>query len=256
MRSETLPASFDSRGPCVFSAMRTLSALVFLAALSASCGPEIDFPHAPPLEVPPSTTAPRWAAFTRGQLDSITFDAIDANGQPVQEVEVDLSGLPPGHDATLSTQPVPGSTSTRCTLHWTPATEDTGLYRAIFTAVNALRGGPDTTVVYTIDHVDDLPPVVTCPDTLHLVAGVPRDISVSADDPEGDPLFLFTPTSPLDTGTIRPVNPLAWSSTIQGSHASGTLRLRVNVAGVFSIQFTAQNHLHGFGTILLYAQDP
>ena len=67
-----------------------------LAVLAGvSCGPELEFPHAPSPEVPPSTAAPAYAAFLRGQRDTLTFQVTDANGDPVLSVLADLSKLPP-----------------------------------------------------------------------------------------------------------------------------------------------------------------
>ena len=230
---------------------------VFLLLAISSCGTFLDpetWPTAPLPNAPPGTLAPRWEAFTRLQPDSITFEAIDGDGDPIAGVEADLSDLPPGHNAVFTTRIVPGSPyRRRCTLRWTATAGDTGLYRVVFTAVNEMRGAPDTTILYTNDHVADLPPVITVPDTVQVLVGGPWDITVSADDPEGDPIFLFVPTDPIGSSTQQALNLLAWTPTLAGSHATGVLRIRANQPGYFEIRFTAVNAMHGFGSLAVRA---
>lgn len=233
--------------------------LVALAPCFASCGTLFDpdsYPHAPVGPSAPAIAGPRYAAFLRGQADSVAFRAQDANGDAIDSVASDLAALPPGNDATLTSAPVSGSEALQCTLRWTAQTADTGIYPVIFTAMNDLTGPPDTIWIYTIDHPADVVPAVSCPDSLHLLAGVPRTFSVSADDPDGDPVFLFEPTAPLGGSTLQPLNLLSWDPTVSGSHADGTLTLRANRPGTFSVTFTAINAGNGFGTTTLYVSEP
>lgn len=219
-----------------------------------SCGPEIEFPHAPFPQVPPSTTVAAYAAFLRGQRDTLAFQASDSNGDPILSVLADLSELPPGNDATLSTTPITGAPgSLECRLLWTAMASDTGLYRVSFVAMNALTGPRDTTLLYTVNHAVDIDPVVTCPDTVHVPVGVPRTIAITAADSDGDPIFELLPTEPLDSATIRPFNRLSWTRTLNGSTAAGTLQVRANTPGWFSVGFHAINAAHGFATTMVVA---
>jgi hypothetical protein len=251
LRKEGAPKQRQGRGN------GTTLLLACLAALLSSCGPEIDFPHAPFEPTTPEVVSIRYAAFVRGQTDSLRVMAIDADGDPVHSIEADLSGLPPGNDATFSILPPSSGTNVlEGRLTWTPAPGDTGRYPVSFTAINDRRGASATTLIYTIDHVDDQFPIVTCPDSLHLEVGVEQVVSVSAEDPDGDPLFQFVPTDPLYTGKQLPVSLLSWNAVISGSRATGSLRLRANRAGIYSVSFTAINAGHGFGTMTLVAREP
>jgi hypothetical protein len=218
-----------------------------------SCGEEIDFPHAPAPQVPPSTTAPAYAAFLRGQLDTLTFQAIDANGDAVQSVEADLSELPPGNDAIFSTAALAGTSGLRCRLLWTATDADTGLYRVTFIATDERTGPTDTTLLYTVDHAVDIDPVVSCPGTVYVTVGVPQAFSVTATDPDGDPLFELWPTEPLGSSLYQSLNLLSWTFASNGSTAAGTLQIRANVAGWFPVRFTAFNAAHGFATTMVVA---
>jgi len=219
-----------------------------------SCGPEVDFPHAPVPEAPPSTAVPPYAAFLRGQRDTLTLQATDANGDPVLSVLADLSELPPGNDAIFSTTPMAGASgSLEGRLLWTAMASDTGLHRVSFVAVNALTGPPDTTLLYTVNHAVDIDPVVTCPDTVHVTVGVPQTIAITAADPDGDPIFELLPTDPLDARPILSFNRLSWTRTLNGSTAAGTLQVRANVTGWFPVRFQAINAAHGFATTMVVA---
>lgn len=225
-----------------------------VALAGASCGPEVDFPHAPPSEEPPSTAGPPYAAFLRGQRDTLTFQAIDANGDPILSVLADLSELPPGNDAVFSTTPMTGAPgSLECRLQWTAMASDTGQYRVSFVAMNALTGPPDTTLLYTVNHAADIDPVVTCPDTVHVTVGVPHSITITAADPDGDPVFELLPTDPLDARPILSFNRLSWTRTLNGSTATGTLQVRANVTGWFPVRFQAINAAHGYATTMVVA---
>ena len=141
--------------------------LMLGAAVASTVSCEIDFPHAPFPEVAPSTTAPAYAAFLRGHRDTLTVQAVDANGDPILSVHADLSELPPGNDAAISIGAVPGVSGVRCRLLRTATESDAGLYRVSFTAINALTGAPDTTLLYTVGHAVDTDPVE--------MAGLARD---------------------------------------------------------------------------------
>lgn len=219
-----------------------------------SCGPELEFPHAPSPEVPPSTAVPAYAAFLRGQRDTLTFQATDANGDPILSVLADLSDLPSGNDATFSTTPMTGAPGfLEGRLLWTAMASDTGLYRVSFVAMNALTGPPDTTLLYTVNHAVDIDPVVTCPDTVHVTVGVPQTIAITAADPDGDPIFELLPTDPLDARPNLPFNRLSWTSTQNGSTAVGTLQVRANAPGWYPVRFQAINAAHGIATTMVVA---
>ena len=69
-----------------------------------------------------------------GRTLSLEVRASDPDGDPIDSLTADLTGLPSGNDAVFS--PRPGNASGRLT--WTPSIRDTGTYRIEFRAVNAL----------------------------------------------------------------------------------------------------------------------
>ena len=229
--------------------------LVAAVASAASCGPEIRFPQAPLPPVPPGIAAPPYAAFLRGRLDTLDFSASDGDGDPVASVRANLTGLPPGNDATFSTAAVPGLSGLQCRLLWTAGTSDTGVYPVSFTASNAMTGPTETILLYTVSHEVDTFPVVTCPDTVHVVVGVPHTFSVTAADPDGDPILEVVPSVHRPGSNVNYlIHELSWTRTLSGSTAEGTLQIRVDGAGWFPVQFQAMNAGHGFATTLVVAR--
>jgi hypothetical protein len=88
---------------------------------------------------------------------------------------------------------------------------------------------------------------------VHVAVGVPQTIAVTAADPDGDPLFEFLPSDPLDPRSSQPFNRLAWTRTLTGPTASGTLEVRANVAGWFPVRFQAINAARGYATTMVVA---
>ena len=230
---------------------RSVAARAFWIGLTigstVSC--EVEFPHAPFPPNGPSVGSPTYAAFVRGRRDTLRVWA-----HSTTSVRADLSDLPPGHDATFSQvilEEYPGNLV--YDLLWTPTESDTGFYHVSFTA-SGQTGAPDTTLIYTVGHAVDTDPVVTCPDTVYVTVGVPLTFSITAVDPDGDPLFLLARSFPAGSNYYQAINMLSWTWTVSGATASGTLEVRANEAGWFPIQFQAENAGHGFATTLVVAR--
>jgi len=202
----------------------------------------------PPPGVPRTDMRPRpwpYAAFTRGREDTFDFHV-------EVPVDADLTRLPHANDAVFTCAPGEWTSDLHCSLRWRAAPEDTGRYLVRFRARNDLLGGLDTTLIYTIAHDGDQRPVMTCPDTLNFVVGVRRQVTVSASDPDGDPIFDLQPDS-RQVGAFRV---LSWAFRFSGSRASGTGWIVADEPGYAYLRFTATNATNADGGILLQAAEP
>src|SRR5262249_45731012 len=72
----------------------------------------------------PAVTAPPTATVAEGGTLTVAVQASDVNGDAIDSLTADLSGLPAGHNAVLT--PAPGNRSG--TLTWTPSYRDAGTY--------------------------------------------------------------------------------------------------------------------------------
>jgi hypothetical protein len=214
----------------------------------------------PPLPVPPlrpTIEAPRYAAFTRGREDTLAFFAWDENGESFS-ISANLSALPRAESSVITMNPIvdnPGAF--RCTLRWTAAASDMGIYRISFKGSNRLVGDPDTTIIYTVDHDVDLPPRVSCPESIGLVAGAVRTFSVTFEDPDGDPLLEVPTPVPLTNWRYDPLEVLSWTTIGTGSQVIGTVSVRAAKAPAeYFLVFLAINAMHGEGRTRLYVSGP
>jgi hypothetical protein len=94
-------------------------------------------------DITPIVTAPGMALPTNGAQVQFTVTANDPDpGDALQSLTANVSGLPPGHNATFA---VNGS-FTSGTFTWTPTANDSGNYALTFAAANVLTGRHQTIV--------------------------------------------------------------------------------------------------------------
>lgn len=109
-------------------------------AASSEAGPDSER-----LDQPPIVRAP--VEFTGCQNKVITFKvtASDPNGDAIQSLTADFSGLPKAHHAKFKTN----ATNTVGTLRWRPTFIDARItpYVVIFTAKNSLSGSAKTAII-------------------------------------------------------------------------------------------------------------
>jgi hypothetical protein len=98
-----------------------------------------------PADRAPLVIAPAAIAVAEGSPLSITVHAADPDGQAIAALTADLSGLPPGANASF----VAGPGDTTGTLTWNPTYADSGTYHVTFTAANTLSGSDTTSITVT-----------------------------------------------------------------------------------------------------------
>jgi hypothetical protein len=90
----------------------------------------------------PVVAAPGMVSGEQGSQISVPVTAADPEGDGITSLTVDLSSLPPGHNAVFT----PNPTNTAGTLTWTPTSADSGNYGVTFSASNALVGMAPTVI--------------------------------------------------------------------------------------------------------------
>ncbi len=143
---------------------------------------------------------------------SVNVTASDRDGDAITALTADLSGLPAGHNATFSTN----ASKTSGTLTWTPTFFDSRAvpYSIRFTARSDLYQSATTAI--TVDNIDRNP-VVTAPATVAALEGIRTSITITAADPDLEPLTSLTAdVSGLPAGHNAVFTP-------NGSKSSGTL---------------------------------
>jgi hypothetical protein len=121
----------------------------------------------------------------------VTFTATDVDGDPITYAAV---GLPPGLVMSPTTGKVTG----------TPPHTAAGSYTVTVTASDGMGGSAVTTFTWTIGDVN-LPPTATDA-TLAVLENTPATVTVTASDPDGDPL-TYTPATPPAHGTVTATGP-------------------------------------------------
>ncbi len=175
----------------------------------------------------PVVTAPGARAGVVGQPISIAVTAADPDGDAIGTFTA--SGLP----ATATFTPGGGNTSG--TFQWTPAAADTGTRTVTFTAQNALPGSASTVItIGTSDH----PPVVVAPASKTVAENAPLSFSVTASDPDGQPIASLTATGLPPGATFSD----------DATHTTGTFGWTPGFTaapGPYNVTFTAANALSG-----------
>jgi len=100
-------------------------------------------------DAPPVTVAPGIAVPQNGALVTFGVSATDPDADPITTLTANLSGLPPGNDASfiVSNPNTPIATGT---FSWTPTTADSGNYSVGFMASNCASSPVHTTVIHVI----------------------------------------------------------------------------------------------------------
>jgi len=177
---------------------------------------------------------------------ALTVQAADPDGQPIESLAADLSGLPAESNAVFK----PGPGDSTGVLTWIPTYSSAGSYTVTFTAANDLEG--TTSTVVTVSNVDRAPSV-TAPATANSVAANLLTVHVTAADADGEPITSLTADlSGLPAGS-GPV-----FVAVDGDTA-GTLSWTpvASDSGTYSVTFTAANALSGTAatTVIVRASD-
>jgi hypothetical protein len=138
----------------------------------------------------PVVTAPATVTVGEGQKLTLTFTAVDPDGDPISSLGA--TGVPSGAGLII------GAGNSTGTLTWTPGFSRAGSYSVTFTARNALTGA-DTTVI-TVTNTDRAP-VVTAPATATVAEFAHLTVNVTAADPDGEAIDSLTVTG-LPTGAV------------------------------------------------------
>ncbi len=177
-------------------------------------------------------TAPATWRTTDGGAVSFTVTAADPDGEPIDSLSADLSGLPAGSNATFTVN----ATGTSGTFDWQPTAADGyGPYVIRFRAVNSLPGTAATTII------NDRRPVVN----VAAIAGAAENqlfqLDVTAADPDGETLTsLVADLSDLPAGHGAVFVP---NSTKTGGRLSWTPTFNDGRVAPFRVRFTAGNTL-------------
>ncbi|HET9250682.1 MAG TPA: putative Ig domain-containing protein [Candidatus Eisenbacteria bacterium] len=174
----------------------------------------------------PLATAAATASGSEGTLLTFGVTASDPDGDTISS----LTAAPLPSGATFT----PNGSNTSGTFDWTPSFTQAGSYNVTFTASNALSGQASTAI--TIANVDRAP-AVTAPATASGAENALLTFTVTASDPDGDPIASLT-ASPLPSGA---------TFTPNGAKTSGTFDWTPSFAqaGSYDVTFTASNALSG-----------
>jgi parallel beta-helix repeat protein len=174
----------------------------------------------------PVVTAQPTNGVVVGALIQLQVKASDPDGDPVTSLVE--SNLPSGATFTAD----PGDTSG--TFSWTPGAGQVGVYTLTYTAANALSGSATTVLNVTLQ---DSPPVVIAPSSISESTLLPFSISVSASDPDGNPITSLTVSGKPQGSTFTP----------NGANTGGVLSWTpaANDTGNYHLTFTATNALSG-----------
>jgi len=179
----------------------------------------------------PTVTAPASESGTEGTLLTFTVTASDADGQAITSLTA--APLPTGATFTANAENTSG------TFSWTPSAGQAGSYDVTFTAANALSGSATTHIAITAQPVDQAP-VVTAPANETGTEGTLLTFTVTASDPDGNPITSLT-ASPLPTGATFTANATNTTGTFSWTPSAGQ-------AGNYDVTFTASNALSGSAT--------
>ena len=187
----------------------------------------------------PVVTAPSFASFPEATTSSFTVTASDPDGDPIASLTASGNAITAG--ATFASN----ASNTSGTLTWTPTFAQSGSYSVTFTASNALSGSATTSICVGCA---DRAPVVIAPATDSGAQNALITFTVTAGDPDGDPITSLTAT-PLPSGATFVSN---------AAHTSGTFSWIPSVTqfGTFSVTFTASNALSGSATTAITVDVP
>lgn len=185
----------------------------------------------------PQAVAPAHVALVASTPISFQVTASDPDGQTLDSLVADLSGLPAGHNATF----VANGTRTSGTFNWTPQPGNAGPYTILFRARNALLGTASTAISA------DRAPVVVSPSTATVTEGVLLSFVVRAADPDGQPI----------TSLVALDLPSGASFVAGAGDTNGTFSWTpgFTAAGSYTVRFVASNAQSGADTTAITVND-
>ncbi len=182
----------------------------------------------------PTVAAPAEVSGAEGSPISFGVLASDPDGEPVT-LTTDLSGMP-GATFTIDNGDTTG------TFQWTPGFADSGTYAVVFSAAN-LGQASDTTVITVLPV--DRSPVVDSPAEVSGTEGAEVSFTVSAADPDGNPIESLTAgLAALPPGAAFVPDPGNGTATFRWTPGA-------TEAGVYTISFVASNALSGRDSTIL-----
>ena len=172
---------------------------------------------------PPVLNAIGAKSVSENQTLSFTISGSDPDGDAIT---FSATGLPTGASFDSGTR----------TFTWTPTFTQASTYNVSFTVSDGSLTASEV-VTITVAHVNRAP-VMTVPGPQTVVAGQPLTFSVSATDPDGDPLTFGATGLPsgatFDTGTRQftwtPIDSQAGSVSVTFTASDGQLTSSGNVA--------------------------
>ena len=183
------------------------------------------------VDQPPMVVAPATEAVPSNVLLTFSVSASDPDGDAIASLTA--APLPSGATFTAN------AANTSGTFSWTPTNAQLGTYNVTFTASNALSGSATTSITAG---VGDRPPIMSAPATATFGENVPGAFTVSASDPDGEPINSLTASGTAITAGA--------SFAANAAHTSGTLSWTPSFGqlGSYSAIFTAANALTGSAT--------
>jgi chitodextrinase len=180
------------------------------------------------VDCPPWLEAPEHAEVSEGSRLRFEVSVTDPDGAPIQELRADLTQLPSVGDFNFET----ANDLQSGVFSWTPTFADSGGYLVSFHATNSQSGSATTRI-----HVrnTDRAPVVTAPEAVEVFTGLGVSFSVSAEDPDGDPILLLVATQKPPFLTLTP-NPTNTGATVEATPADADV-------GSYTVVFVASNAL-------------
>ncbi len=184
-----------------------------------------------PPDSPPTVNAPPTRSATEATTITFQVTASDFNGDPIEDMTVDLSALPSGSSASFVY--VDGTSSGTFTWTTTRADGRTAPYPVVFRASNALTG--QATSLITVVDIPGRAPVLTAPSEVRATKNSAVIVNVTASDPDGDAIMSLTADlSKLGGNAAFVAAP---------DNKSGTLTWTPTKKAKFDVFFTARNAL-------------
>jgi parallel beta-helix repeat protein len=225
----TWTPTYDDARPTPYNVTFTASNALSGSASTAITVTNVD--RAPAVSVPATLDAPE------GALMSLTVNAPDPDGDPVNSLTANLSALPAGNNSVFTV----GAGNTSATLTWTPTYTDSRPtpFNVSFTASNVLTGTASTAI--TVPNTDRAP-VVVAPPTATVRELGELTINVTASDPDGEAITSLT----ADLTGLGGHSDATF--TVGPGNTSGTMRWTATAkarSAPYNIEFYASNTLTG-----------
>ena len=219
----------------------------------AGCGPEVDFsnlfgpraPYRPPWELPSSPQR-----LIRGVPYETEVTFTDLEGKYDVGLTADLSGLPSGSLASFTEEPTPQHARTRRGwFRWTPTEGDRVVYVVGFIGRKGSSIERKDIRFYTAAPGADVAPLLSAPDTIWIAVGDTVTFSVSAIDPNDEPILNWEIGSrnpndashfyyayvPRDPRSIEPSREIRLAAIREGSYGMALHLIAWNSLGSLAV---------------------